>query len=104
VKAPLGIALCAHAAVAFAAVAVAAPAAADDCVDGYLARCAGSSSSSPRVTGPAGELPRVQGIPCSGNHLGVCIALTQAGGGSFGGLATGPVPGPGAINRPDPRP
>lgn len=87
---------------AVAFVALSAPAAAeDDCADGYLVRC--QQSSAPRVASPgarrqAGQLPKVQGIPCNGGHLGACIALTQAGGGSFPGLTTGTAPGPGAVN------
>ena len=93
VKAPLGITLCAHAAVAMASLALAAPATADDCVDGYLARCSGPGVSTPRVTGPAGQVPTVQGVPCTGRHLGVCIALTQ-GRGDFGVYAKGPSMAP----------
>jgi hypothetical protein len=58
-----------------------APAAADLCANGYLARCQQQNGPArPRpdsiVSSPVGELPRVQAVPCSGNHLGVCIALT----------------------------
>jgi hypothetical protein len=63
------------------AVSPTAPAAADLCANGYLARCQQQNGPArPRtdstVSWPVGELPRVQAVPCSGSHLGVCIALT----------------------------
>jgi hypothetical protein len=81
------------------------PAAADDdCADGYLVRCSqnGRTVTNPGVSRPAGQVPTVQGVPCTGEHLGVCIALSQANGGGFPGLTTGPVLGPGAIIRSSP--
>jgi hypothetical protein len=70
-----------------ALVSLAPPASAqDDCVDGYLARCTqpGLSRpvSPPLVSRPIGQVPRVQGLPCTGAHLGACIALTQGAPGS----------------------
>jgi hypothetical protein len=83
--------------IAGAAVLAAPPASADDCPDGYLARCA-QNGTAPAAgpARPAGEVPRVQGIPCTGSHLGVCIAQSQARGDAFPGLTTGPALGPGA--------
>lgn len=73
----------------------------DDCADGYLVRCQQNGSSrhvsKPGASHPVGQIPRVQGIPCTGQHLGVCIGLSQANGSGFPGLTTGPAPGPGAI-------
>lgn len=76
-----------------------------DCADGYLVRCQQGESGAVGNSGvsrPVGQLPRVQGVPCNGQHLGVCIAVTQAEGEAFPGLTTGPAPGPGAVagNRP----
>lgn len=86
---------------------LAAPSAAadDDCADGYLVRCQQDVSRGTVHSGashPVGQVPRVQGVPCTGGHLGVCIALSQSKGESFPGLTTGPVLGPGAVigNRP----
>ena len=85
---------------------LAAPASADDCADGYLVRCQQDGSSrhitNPGVSRPVGQVPTVQGVPCTGDHLGVCIALSQANGGGFPGLTTGPTLGPGAIIRNSP--
>jgi hypothetical protein len=84
---------------------LAAPASADDdCADGYLVRCQqnGRTITNPGASRPAGQVPTVQGVPCTGEHLGVCIALSQANGGGFPGLTTGPVLGPGAIIRNSP--
>jgi hypothetical protein len=101
----VGLALIAVAGV-FGALSPAVSAWADDCADGYLVRCTENGSSrhitNPGVSRPVGQLPTVQGGPCTGQHLGVCIALTQAQGGSFPGLTTGPVLGPGAIIRNSP--
>jgi hypothetical protein len=69
------------AAVAFAPQAFAAPAPAGYCVgdNGYTAHCPSNGSSpnfaQPAVRGPVGHLPTVQGVPCTGEHLGVCVAL-----------------------------
>ena len=84
---------------------LAAPASADDCADGYLVRCQQDGSRTiinPGVSRPVGQVPTVQGVPCTGEHLGVCIALSQANGNGFPGLTTGPVLGPGAIIRNSP--
>jgi hypothetical protein len=105
VRVGVGLALIAVAGV-FGALSPAVSAWADDCADGYLVRCTENGSSrhitNPGVSRPVGQLPTVQGVPCTGQHLGVCIALTQAQGGSFPGLTTGPVLGPGAIIRNSP--
>lgn len=85
---------------------LASPASADDdCADGYLVRCQQNGSRTiinPGVSHPVGQVPTVQGVPCTGKHLGVCIALSQANGNGFPGLTTGPVLGPGAIIRNSP--
>lgn len=83
----------------------AAAAVADDCADGYLVRCQQDGSRvifNPGVSRPVGQVPTVQGVPCTGQHLGVCIALSQAKGEPFPGLTTGPALGPGAVIRNSP--
>ena len=82
-----------------------APAVADDCADGYLVRCQQNGNRfifNPGVSRPVGQVPTVQGIPCTGEHLGVCIALSQANGVPFPGVTTGPTHGPGAVIRNSP--
>lgn len=105
VRAGVGMGLIAVAAV-LGTLFPAVPAWADDCADGYLVRCTENGSSrqitNPGVSRPVGQVPTVQGVPCTGQHLGVCIALTQAQGGSFPGLSTGPLLGPGAVIRHSP--
>ncbi len=85
-------------AVAFAAapLLLASPASAQNCPYGtqptrFEGVCTKSGSSGPAylppgvdaggavITGGAGELPRVNGVPCTEEHYGTCLAMQQNG-------------------------
>ncbi|TPG33168.1 hypothetical protein EAH80_17455 [Mycobacterium hodleri] len=60
----------------------AASAAADDCVASACSdRTTSGNLARPGITGSLGELQTVRGIPCTGSHLGACIALRSSGAG-----------------------